>query len=163
MLWTSAHQTSLSFIIFQSLCPLSWWCYVTISSSAAHFSFCLQAFSASGSFPMSHLFKSGGQSVGASASASFLPTNIQSWFPLGLIVLTSLQSKGLSRVFSSTTVWKHQFFSTQSSTVQLLHLYRTTGKTMTLTILTFVGKVVSLFFNTLSSFVINFLEGSSIF
>ena len=163
MLWTSAHQTSLSFIIFQSLCPLSWWCYVTISSSAAHFSFCLQAFSASGSFPMSHLFKSGGQSVGASASASFLPINIQSWFPLGLIVLTSLQSKGLSRVFSSTTVWKHQFFSTQSSTVQLLHLYRTTGKTMTLTILTFVGKVVSLFFNTLSSFVINFLEGSSIF
>ena len=76
---------------------------------------CLQSFPASGSFPMSRLFTSGGHSIGASASASFLPMNIQSWFPLGLTSLISLQSKGLSRVFSSTTVWKHQLFSAQTS------------------------------------------------
>ena len=82
--------------------PLSHWCYLTISSSAALFSFCLQSFPASGSFPMSRLFTSGGQSTGASASASVLPMNIQGWFPLGLTGLISLLSKGLSRVFSST-------------------------------------------------------------
>ena len=80
-------------------CPLSWWCHPTISS-VARFS-CLQSFPASGSFPVSQLFPSGGQSVGASASASVLPMNIQGWFPLGLTGLISLQSKGLWRVFSS--------------------------------------------------------------
>ena len=92
--------------------PLSQWWYLTISSSATPFSFCLQSFPASGSFPMSRLFSSGGQSTGASASASVLPGNIQDWFPLVLTDLTSLQSKGLSKVFSSTTVQKHQFHST---------------------------------------------------
>ena len=90
-------------------------CHPTISSSAACFSCCLQSFPASGSFPMSWPLASGGQSTGASGSASVLPMNIQGWFPLGLTGLISLQSKGVSRVFSSTTspVWKHQFFSTQ--------------------------------------------------
>ena len=96
-------------------CPLSWWCYPTISSSVVPFSSCLQSFLALGSFKMSWLFTSGGQSIGASASASVLPMNIQGWFPLGLIGLISLQSKGLSRVFSNTTVGKCQFFSTQPS------------------------------------------------
>ena len=96
-------------------CPLSWWCHPTISSSAVPFSSCLRSFPALGSFPMSQLFTSSGQSIGALASASVLPVNIQSWFPLGLTDLMSLQSKGLKRVFSNTTVWKHQFFSPRPS------------------------------------------------
>ena len=84
---------------------------LTISSSATLLCFCLQAFPASGSFPMSQLFASGGQSIGASTLASVLPMNIQDWFPLGLTVLISLLSKELSRVFSSTTIQKYQFFS----------------------------------------------------
>ena len=92
--------------------PLSHWCYLIISSFATLFPFSLQSFPASGSFPMSQLSTSGGQSIGTSASA--LPMNIQGWFP-GLIGLISLQSKGLSRVFSSTTVGKHQFFNAQLS------------------------------------------------
>ena len=94
--------------------PLSWWCHPTISSFVIPF-FCLQSSPASGSFPMSQFFTTGGQSIGVSASASVLPMNIQDWFPLGLAGLISLQSKGLSIVFSSTTVWKHQFFSAQPS------------------------------------------------
>ena len=88
-------------------CSLSQWYYATISSSATSFSSCLQRFSASGSFPMSRLFPSGGQSIGGSASATILPKNIKSWFPLRLTSLISLQSKGLSRVFSSTAIQKH--------------------------------------------------------
>ena len=88
-------------------CPLSQWYHPTISSSVILFSSCLQSFSASGSFLMSQYFISGGQSVGASTWASALPMNIQDWFPLGLTGLISLKSKGLSRVFSSTTVLKH--------------------------------------------------------
>ena len=103
---------SLSPRVCSNSYPLSQWCHPTICSSVAPFSFCLQSFPASGSFPMSQLFTSGGQSIGVSALASALPMNIQGWFPLGLIGLISLQSKGLSRVFSSTTVWKHQFFNT---------------------------------------------------
>ena len=91
-------------------CPLNRWCHLTISSSVAHFSSCPQSFPASGFFPMSQLFASGGQSIGASALASVLPMNIQGWFPLGLTGLIPLLSKGLSRVFFSTTIWKHQFF-----------------------------------------------------
>ena len=89
-------------------CPLSWWCHATISPSVVPFSF-LQSFPASGSFLMSWLFTSGSQSTGPSASASVLPMNVQDWFPLGLTGLISLQSKGLSRVFPSTTFQKHQF------------------------------------------------------
>ena len=91
-------------------CPLSHWCYPTISSSVFPFSFCLQSFLASGHFLMSQLFTSGGQSIRASASASVFPMNIQDWFPLGLTGLISLQSKRCSRVFSKTTVQKHHFF-----------------------------------------------------
>ena len=109
--------------------PLSRWCYPTISSSVARFSSCPQSFPASGSFPMSWLFASGGQRIGPLASVSVLPMNIQGWFPLGLTGLISLLSKGLSR-FSSSTIQKHQFFSAQPSfTVQLSHPYMTTGKT----------------------------------
>ena len=96
-------------------CPLSWWCHLTISSSVVPFSSCLQSFPASGSYPMSQFFTSGGQSIGASASASVLPMIIQDWFPLGLTSLISLQSKGLSRVFSNTIVQKHKFFGAQLS------------------------------------------------
>ena len=104
---------------------------------------------------MSHFFKSGGQSIGASATV--LPVNIQGGFPLRLTALISLQSKGLSRVFSNTTLQRHQFFSTWPFfIVQLSHLYITTGKTIGLTRRTFVGKVMSLLFNTLSRFVVAF-------
>ena len=122
-------------------CPLSWWCHPTISSSVALFSSCLQSFPASGSFPMSQFFASGGRSIGASASASVLPMNIQNWFPLGWTDWISLQSKGLSRVFSSTTIQKHPFFKAQLFfMVQLSHPYMTSGKNIALTIQNFVGK-----------------------
>ena len=96
-------------------CPSSHWCHPTISSSVIPFSSCPQSTPTSGSFPMSQFFASGGQSIGVSASASVLPMNIQDSFPLGLTGWISLQSKGLSRVFSNTTVQKHHFFSTQLS------------------------------------------------
>ena len=88
--------------------PLSQWCYPSVSSSVLPFSSCLQSFPVPGSFPMSWLFSSGGQSIGTSASASVLPMYSQCWFPLGLTGWNSLLSKGLSRVFSNTTVWRHQ-------------------------------------------------------
>ena len=97
------------------LCPLTRWCRVTISSSVVPFSSCFQSFPASGSSPWSQFFASGGQRIAGSASASVPPVNIQGWFPLRLTGLISLQSKGLSRVFSNFTVQKHQFFSTQLS------------------------------------------------
>ena len=93
-------------------CPLSQWCYPTIPSSVPCFSSCLQPFPASGSFPVNRLFTSGGQNIRASASASVLLMNIQGWFPLWFTGLISLQSKGLSRIFSNNTVWRHQFFGT---------------------------------------------------
>jgi len=96
-------------------CPLSRWCHPTISSSVIPFSFHLQSFPASGSFPMSQFLASCCQSIGVSASASVLPMNNQGWFPLRLTDWISLLSKGLLRVFSNTTVLKHQFFSTQLS------------------------------------------------
>ena len=115
--WTAARQASLSITNTQSLnsCTLSQWWYPTISSSVIPFSSCLQSFPASGSFPMSQFFTSGGQSIGVSAPASVLPMNIQDWFPLGWTGWTSFQSKGLSRVFSNTTVQKHQIFGAQLS------------------------------------------------
>ena len=96
--------------VYSNSCPLSWWCHPTISSSVTSFSSCPQSFSASGSFQMSQLFTSGGQSTGASASASVLPMNTQDLSPLGWTGWISLQSKGLSRVFSNSTVQKHRFF-----------------------------------------------------
>ena len=96
-------------------CPSSWWCHPTISFPVTPFSSCPQSFPSSGSFPMSQFFASGGQSIGVSVSASVLPMNIQDWFPLGWTGWISLQSKGLSRVFSNTTVQKPQFFGTQLS------------------------------------------------
>ena len=95
--------------------PSSQWCLPIISSSVVPFSSCLQSFPASRSFPMSQFFASGGQSIGVSASASVLPMHIRNWFPLGWTDLISLQSKGLSRIFSNTTVQKHQFFSAKFS------------------------------------------------
>ena len=96
-------------------CPSSQWCYLTISSSVIPFSSCLQSFPATGLFLMGQFFASGGQSIQASASASVLPMNTQDWSPLWWTGWISLQSKGLSRVFSNTTVQKHQFFSAQLS------------------------------------------------
>ena len=98
-------------------------CHPTLSSSVVPFSCCLQSFPATRSRLMSWLFALGGQSIGASASASVLPMNSQDWFPLGLTGLNSLQSKGLSRVFSNTTVQKHQFFSTQPSLWSISHTH----------------------------------------
>ena len=106
-------------------CPFNWWCHPTISSSVALFSFCCQSFPASASFPVSQLFTSGGQSTGASASV--LPKSVQGWYTLRLSGLIPLLSKGLSRGFSSTTVWKHQFFGVLPFIVHLSHLYMSTG------------------------------------
>ena len=111
---------SLSPRVCSNSCPLGQWCCPTISSSAASSS-CPQSFSASASFPVSRLFSSGGQST--EASALVLPMNIQNWFPLELTGLISLQSKGLSRVFSTTTVWKHQFFGAQPSLWPNCHIH----------------------------------------
>ena len=101
--------------VYPSLCPLGQWCHPTVLSSVIPFSSCLQSFPASGSFQMSQFFASGGQSIGVSTSASVFPMNIQGWFPLGWTGWISLQSKGLSRVFSNTTVQKKQFFGAQLS------------------------------------------------
>ena len=124
--WTTAHQASLSSPSSRACsnsCPSSRWCHPTISSSVTPFSSCFQSFPASVSFPMSQFFASGGQNIGASASALGLPMNIQSWFPLGLTSMNSLLYKGLSSVFSSTTVWKYQLFGIQPSLWSSSHIY----------------------------------------
>ena len=134
---------------YSNSCPLSWWCHLTISSSVVPFS-CFQSFLAWGSFPMGQFFASGGQSIGASASASVRPMNIQDWFPLGLPGLLSLQSKGLKSLLrhhsSKTSILRCSAFFI----VQLSYPYTTTGKTIALTRRTFVDKVMSLLFNMLS-------------
>ena len=107
------HHQLLEPISIQNSCPLHQWCHLTISASVVHFSSCLKSFPVSGSFPMSQFFASGGQSIRVSASASVLLMNIQDWFPLGWTDWISLQSKGLSRVFSNIIVQKHQFFGAQ--------------------------------------------------
>jgi len=123
--------------------PLSWWCH-----STNHLILCRpllllpSIFPSIRSFPVSQLFTSGGQSIRALALASVLPMNIQGWFPLGLTDLMSLQSKGLKRIFSNTTVWKHQFFGAQLS-LWSNSFYMTTGETIALTIWTLVSKVMS--------------------
>ena len=127
---------SLFLGVCSNSCPLSWWCHPTISSSVVLFSSCLQSFPASGSFQMSQFFTSSGQNIGVPASAPVLPMNVQDWLPLGWRGWISLQSKGLSRVFSSTTVRKHPFFSAQSSLWSNSHPYMATGKTIALTIQT---------------------------
>ena len=104
-------------------CPSSQWCQLTILSSVVCFSSCLQSFLASGSVPRSQFFSLGGQSIGVSASASVLPMNIQDWFPFRLTDLISLQSMALSRVFSNTTVQKHQFFGAQPSSQSNSHIH----------------------------------------
>ena len=112
--------------VYSNSCPLSQWCHPTISSSVVPFSSRLQSFPASGSFPMSQLFASGGQSIRVSVSTSVLPMNIQDCFPLGWIGWISLLSKGFSRVFSNTRVQKHQIFSAQlsySPTLTSIHDY----------------------------------------
>ena len=109
--------------VHPNTCPSSQWCHSAISSSVVPFSSCPQSLLASGSFPMSHLFAWGGQSLGVSASASVLPMNTQDLSPLGLTGWISLQSKVLSRVFSSTTVQKHQFFDTQLSSQSKSHIH----------------------------------------
>ena len=100
---------------YPNSCPLSRWCHPSISCSVVPFSSCLQSLPKSGSFQMSQFFTSGGQSIGVSTSTLVLPMNTQDWFPLGWTGWISLQSKGISRVFSNTTVQKHQFFSAQLS------------------------------------------------
>ena len=150
---------SLSPKVSSDLCPLSLWCHPTISSSVDSVS-CLQSLPASGSSPMSWLFPSSGQSIGASISASVLPMNSQGWFPLGLTGLISLLSKGISNLL--------QYHNSKASILQcsaffmahISHPYMTTRKTITLTIQTFANKVVSLFFNTVSRFDIAFLPRS---
>ena len=139
-------------------CPLSWWCHPTISPSVGPFSSCLQSFPASGAFLMSWLLASGGQSTGLSASV--LPMNIQDWFPSALTGLSSLQSQGLSSLVQHHCLKASVPRCSAVFMVQLSHPYMTTGRTITLTIWTFIGKVMSLLFKTLSSLVIAFLPRS---
>ena len=109
--------------VHSNSCPSSRWCHPAISSSVVPFSSCPQSLPASGSFPMSQLFTWGGQSIGVSASSSVLPVNTQDWSPLGWTGWISLQSKGLSRVFSKTTLQKHQFFGAQLSSQSNSHIH----------------------------------------
>ena len=143
-------------------CPLSRWCHPTISSSVVPFSSHLQSFPASGSFQMSQLFSSGGQSIGASASASVLPMNIQDWFIsfrmdwLDLLAVQGTPKSLLQHHSSKASILRRSAFFI----VQLSHPYMTTGKTIAWTRRTFVGKVMSLLFNKLSRLVITFLPRS---
>jgi len=161
--WTVACEASLSVIKSRSPpkpCPSSWWCRSTISYSVVPFSSCPQSFPVSGSFPVSQLFASGGQSIGVSASTSVLPMNTQDWSPLGWTGWISLQSKGLSK--SLLQHHSSKASSLQCSAffiVQLSHPCMTTGKNIALTRWTFVGKVMW-FFNMLSTLVITFLPRS---
>ena len=139
--------------------PESTQIHVTILSSIIPFSSCPQSFPALESFQMSQLFTSSGQSIGVSASTSVLPMNTQDWSPLGWTSWISLQSKGLSRVFSNTTVQKHLFFGAQLSLQSNSHIH-TYWKTIALIKWTFVDKVMSLLLNMLSRLVITFLPRS---
>ena len=136
--------------VYSNSCPLSQWCHPTISSSLVPFSSCLQSFPASGSFQMSQLVASGGQSIGVSASASVLPMNIQDWLPLGWTGWISLLSKGpFKRLLQHHSSKASILLCSAFFIVQLSHPYMTTGKTITLTRWIFVGKVMSLLFNML--------------
>ena len=149
---------SLSPGVYSDSCLLSWWCYLTILSSATRFFSCPQSLKASGSFPMSRFFAWGGQSI--KASASVLPTNIQGWFPLGLAGFFLLGVQGtlkslLQHYNSKASILYSAFFM-----VQLSHLYTTTGKATAFTMWTFAGNVMSLLLNTLSRSVVVFLPRS---
>ena len=158
--WMAAYQASWSFTVSWSLLKHMSVELVIPSNHLAPFSFCPESFPASRSFPVSQHYASGGQSIGASALV--LPMNIQGWFPLELTGFISLLSEGFSRVFSSTTVQKHQFFSSQPSLWCNSHLYTwLLEKPITLTSWTFVDKMMSLLFNMLSRFVIAFLPRSN--
>ena len=147
--------------VYSNSCPLSRWCHPTISSSVVPFSSCFQSFPASRSFPTSLFFTSGGQSIGVSASTLVFPMNIQDWWPLGWTGWISLQSKGLSRIFSNTIVSKHQSFIIQLSLWSNSHIHSwLLEKTIVLTRWIFVGKVISLLFNRLSRLLIAFLPRS---
>ena len=139
-------------------CPLSRWYHPTTSFFVAPLSSCFQTFPASGPFLMSRLFTSGGQSIGASASASVLLMNIRGWFPLALIDLISLLSKGLSRVFSSTAVRKHRFFGTKPSLWSNSHICRWLLEKQYLWLYGPLLAKVCLLFNTLSGFIIAFFR-----
>ena len=133
--------------VYANLCPLSQWCYLTVSSSATPFSFCPQSFPASGSSPVSQLFTSDGQSIGVSASASVLPMNIHDWFPLGLTRFDLLAVQGMFKSLlqhhsSKASILQHSAFFI----VELSHSYMTTGKIIALTRRTLVGKIMSLLF-----------------
>ena len=162
--WTAAHQASLPVLHYlpEFAQIRVHWCHPTISSSVTHFS-CPQSFPASGSFPVRRCFASDGQRIGASASASVLLMNIQGWFALGLAGWISLQSKGLSRVFSNTTVRSTNSLVLSPFMIQFLHPYVTTGKIIALTIWTFVSQMMSLLFNILSRFVIVFFQKARVF
>ena len=143
---------------YSNSCRPCWWCNQTISSSVVPFSSCLRSFPASGSFPVSQFFVSGGRSTGASLSASVLIMNIQDWFPWEWTGWISLQSKGLFKSLlqnhsSKASILRYSAFLI----VQISHPYMTTGKNIALTRWTFAGKVMSLIFNTLSRLVIAFL------
>ena len=144
--------------VYSNSCLLSQWYHPTISSSIVPFSSCPQSFAASESFPMSQLFTSGGQSI----EASVFPMNIQGWIRLGLTGLISMMSRGLSRVFSNTTVRKYPFFGAQPYLLSSSHSYTWLLEKLALTIRTFVGKVMSLLFNMMSRFVIAFLPSSEL-
>ena len=147
--------------VYPNSCPSSHWCHPAISSSVIPFSSCPQSLPASESFLMSQHFAWGGQSTGVSASASVLRMNTQDWSPLEWTGWISLQSKGLSSVFSNTTVQKHQFFSTQLSSQSNSHIHTwPLEKPIALTRRTFVGKVMSLLLNMLSRLIIIFLPRS---
>ena len=157
---TSPPCPSLSPGVCPSSCSLHWWCHPAISSSDTLFSFCPQSFPASGNFPMSQLFAQDDQNTGASASASVLPIKIQGWFPLRLTGLISLLSTGLSGVFSSTTVWRHQFFGALPSLRSSSHNHTwLLGRPQPW----LYGSLsaMSLLFNTLSRCVIAFLPRSN--
>ena len=157
----STHCPSPSSGACSDSCLLSQWCHPTISFSVFSCSSYLQSFPASGSFLMSQFFTSGSQSIGLSASASFPPKKSQGWSPSEWTGWISLQSKGLSRIFSNTTVQKHQFFSTQLSLQSNSHILAwLLEKTIALTRWTFAGKVMSLLFNMLSRLVTTFLPRS---
>ena len=143
--------------VYSNSCPWSQWCHPTVLSSVIPFSSCLQSFPTSGSFQMSQLFTSGGQSTGVSASTSVLPMNIQDWFPLGRTGWISLQSKGLSSLLQHHSSKVSILQCSAFFIVQLSHPHMTTGKTIALTRQTFVGKVMSLLFNMLSRLIIAFL------
>ena len=146
--------------VYPNPCLLSQWCHLAISFSVISFSSCPQYFPALGSFPMSQLFVSGGQSIGVSASTSVLPVNTEDWFPLGWTGWISLQSKGLKSLLQhhsskASVLWQSAFFI-----VQFSHPYMTTGNTIALTRWIFVGKVMFLLFNMLSRLAITFLPRS---